>query len=505
MTGQIYAQDGDELSEQNLNESAVTGNAEDYVVRGLGIEGNVDYTALEVSVPSGYCRILTNQQVYRVEVDAVTKTISDNSTHDVFVRIDPATDDDVSVVITQDGSTPTDTYLQIGTIDTNANDAADLNRNPTGSFESVSTERLNSRPYELLGNKTVSVPGDYATIQAACDDAPRWTETNEVYFIDIDNGTYEDFALTNVSGDGDVVLRGDTATPGNVAVKTGYVGGCSATVTVEGVTFLESGNQQRQAGEDCALVAEKNSWVRVTNSNVDTTPTRGLISYNTNVLEASDVNFEGQDQALRVKKDGFISAKFDDLTGSANVVANVISGWAVVDSSDVLAANATDLYQFESGIDDGGVIDVNKSRTITPGNVSQISAYVSADQTASSGSDNTIAFDTTTQDRNGDFDTAGSEFTAPSPGNYRIEAALAIDPDSSDQRHFIKIKNGVGDQLIVNNWYSTTAQLETAHVAETLSLDDGEQIRLTINPDSNNSTIKSGQGTTRLHINRDES
>jgi hypothetical protein len=142
MTGKIYAQGGDDLSEQNINEAAAIANQSDYVVRGLGL--TADYANLELDVSAGMCTILYNKQLYRVFPDAVTKQLISNETNEIFVRIDPSTQDDVSIAITTDGSTPTDPHLKIGEVDTVTNSKTETNRNPDADFVSADVDELNN-------------------------------------------------------------------------------------------------------------------------------------------------------------------------------------------------------------------------------------------------------------------------------------------------------------------------------------------------------------------------
>jgi len=137
MSGTIHLQDGDDLDEQTLGEALRASNQTDYVVQGLDL--TADFQNLELDVASGKARVLDGDRVYHLDVDAVTKSLSDNQTHDVFVRFDPATDDDVSVSVITDGSTPSDSHLLIGTVDTNAAETTETNRNPDAEFESLST------------------------------------------------------------------------------------------------------------------------------------------------------------------------------------------------------------------------------------------------------------------------------------------------------------------------------------------------------------------------------
>lgn len=141
VSGDVLYQGGDDLSETNLTKTAAKSNLTDYVERGLGF--SVDHGANEVTIGSGHAIIQDGAAAYDVFPDQTTLSLPATSgTNYVFLTHDPASDNSISYHIDDADTAPSNPSLKIGTVDT-ANDTSDdtINRDPDGSFETVSIER----------------------------------------------------------------------------------------------------------------------------------------------------------------------------------------------------------------------------------------------------------------------------------------------------------------------------------------------------------------------------
>lgn len=127
-------------------------------------------------------------------------------------------------------------------------------------------------PYEYISENhmTVTVPGDYSTIQAAIDDCPK--NLRHEYIIDVDPGTYQENlvirgvgnqATTGPKGSTDgygtsgepgiIQIIGDTSSPSDISITSAFATGCTGTQspTFWGIEF--SGDPNPHTDEDACV------------------------------------------------------------------------------------------------------------------------------------------------------------------------------------------------------------------------------------------------------------
>lgn len=138
MADKVLFQDGDALSEQNLQEVLALENQTDYVVRGLGFTADFNDDTLDIG--SGYAVIESafNEAFHVFPDSASGLSLTANDVNHVFVDIDP-NNDNITYHIDTDDTDPADPSLKIGTVDTSANTVSELNRNPSVSADKIDT------------------------------------------------------------------------------------------------------------------------------------------------------------------------------------------------------------------------------------------------------------------------------------------------------------------------------------------------------------------------------
>jgi hypothetical protein len=147
----ITAGEGDWLDAANLGAWRHGQNDTDYVVAGLAF--TPDYTTPALDVSAG--KVLVSEQsastvsdhggesrdqrvTYAVEVSARSGVaLTDSAVNEVFVNVDQSGEDAVSIVVTTDGSSPSEPSLKLGEVDTSADTSTETNRDPEASFAGV--------------------------------------------------------------------------------------------------------------------------------------------------------------------------------------------------------------------------------------------------------------------------------------------------------------------------------------------------------------------------------
>lgn len=146
---------------------------------------------------------------------------------------------------------------------------------PESHHETINTNNAtigDSTPYKYISEKhtTVTVPGDYSTIQAAINDCAK--NLRHEYIIDVDSGSYdEDIVVRGVGNQGTtgpegstggfgaegepgiIQIIGDTNSPSNVTITSAFAAGCTGTQapTFWGVEF--SGDPSPFSDEDACV------------------------------------------------------------------------------------------------------------------------------------------------------------------------------------------------------------------------------------------------------------
>jgi len=156
---------------------------------------------------------------------------------------------------------------------------------------------------DRAGQRTITVPGDYSTIQDALDSIEVFPPK---VVIDVSNGTYnEDLVIRNVVGsskDHPVIIhiQGDTATPSNVEINSVYCAGVPTWVRLDGVKLLQNNPYD---DENTPLSIYDTSHFALTNSTYGGGGV-GVVAYGNTVLNLATVDFGAtvlSDDAIRVK------------------------------------------------------------------------------------------------------------------------------------------------------------------------------------------------------------
>jgi hypothetical protein len=150
MADHSFPQSGDPDDAANFAEHLGRTNITDYVEYGLALQ-NIDYAALTFDVSEGKCFLLgdtetaasTGETRHRVDhvvhLDArAGLALTDGAVNHVFVDGNVGTNDSPTIVVNTTGAAPSDSSLKIGEIDTSADTATELNRDPSGDFEAAS-------------------------------------------------------------------------------------------------------------------------------------------------------------------------------------------------------------------------------------------------------------------------------------------------------------------------------------------------------------------------------
>lgn len=114
MTGEIYPQNGDQLSQAQLSKFRALQGFVDFVVEGIALSS--DYTNNVVDITAGYAIVQDGAQVWDVRPDADSKAFTDGTTNYLYLVADIAADT-VSYTVNTTGTEPTDPALLVGTID----------------------------------------------------------------------------------------------------------------------------------------------------------------------------------------------------------------------------------------------------------------------------------------------------------------------------------------------------------------------------------------------------
>lgn len=132
MTGEIYPQSGDQLSQAQLAKFRAMQGFVDYVVHGISLTS--DYTNNVVDISAGYAVIQDGAKVWDVRPDAANDlAFTDADVNYVYLVADVAADT-VSYTINTTGTEPTDPALLVGTIDDPNTTTTENNRaSPAGA------------------------------------------------------------------------------------------------------------------------------------------------------------------------------------------------------------------------------------------------------------------------------------------------------------------------------------------------------------------------------------
>ena len=149
---------GDQLSEGNLGKVLLSENKKDYVDRGGGITGPTN-GEITVEAAQAFIEDTASEQLYKVypssETLALPNTSGDNY---LYITFDPATQNSATYEITdtQGSGLTNPVSLLWAVIDGGAGTYETRNDAPSGTFESVNTERLNITDYSAVLEKTTS-------------------------------------------------------------------------------------------------------------------------------------------------------------------------------------------------------------------------------------------------------------------------------------------------------------------------------------------------------------
>lgn len=185
MADHSFPQSGDPDDAANFAEHLGRSNITDYVEYGLALQ-NIDYGALTFDVSEGKAYLLgdtetaasTGETRHRVDhvvhLDArAGLALTDGAVNHVFVDGNIGTNDSPAIVVNTTGAAPSDSSLKIGEIDTGADTATELNRNPSADFEAATI------------HERFTVP-TYATLSDVPDDLPPGSQV----FVESENQLY---------------------------------------------------------------------------------------------------------------------------------------------------------------------------------------------------------------------------------------------------------------------------------------------------------------------------
>lgn len=173
-SGLSAAGDGDPLDAANFGAVAYSPNTSDAILSGLGLV-NPDYTGVTIDVESGVAKASdtnvttpndgTRQSVvYNAEADARSGlALTDNAVNHVYLDIENAADDSLSIVINTTGTAPSDPSLKLGEVDT-----------------------VNDTTSSQWNLKTESGELSYPSATAATSEAGNLTDGTVVYTRDTD-------------------------------------------------------------------------------------------------------------------------------------------------------------------------------------------------------------------------------------------------------------------------------------------------------------------------------
>ena len=137
-----------------------------------------------------------------------------------------------------------------------------------------------------------------------------------------------------------------------------------------------------------------------------------------------------------------------------------------------------------------GTITVSDGVTLTGQSYPAFEAYLSGDQTISSGANTTVAFDTEVIDTNSAYDTSSYEFTVPAneAGKYFVYThcygTSQASAELADQTLRIQKDDGSGYSLYKDTQTDYTGnkiQADNIHLSAIMDLAVGDKIRVQIN------------------------
>ena len=229
-----------------------------------------------------------------------------------------------------------------------------------GDLRGVAAAEVGTDPQRsLVSNSPVSVtvPGDYDTIQAAIDDIPL--NDRHKYDISIDDGDYaEDLhikpGLTQRVPEGETAERtqiriiGNSTTPSNVTVNSLFVDSLQGMgLHVKGIEFTSTTPFDNEG--TAIAVYGCPGRVLIDTCNVAGTQTAAVLSY-ASYVTADGVDFGGQDHAGEAKHGGRLTIR--QATGSFSSIGLLArrsdSTGCIVDSSG-LTNNGTDWVDSRGG------------------------------------------------------------------------------------------------------------------------------------------------------------
>ena len=173
------APDGDNADAANFGALADHPNLRDYKVSGL--EVTPDYGVPDFDLSDGKAFISDTAAtaktsgenrdqgvLYEVEVSARSGiSLADNDVNYVYLDVDLSTDDNVSIVVNQSDSSPSNTSLKIAEVDTSNDTKTEINQNPESVLEFlILTTSLQNATYQTLS------------------DVPSLNEGEQVYVFD---------------------------------------------------------------------------------------------------------------------------------------------------------------------------------------------------------------------------------------------------------------------------------------------------------------------------------
>lgn len=227
-------------------------NSTDFVIEGFNFTPS--YSTPSVSVSTGVAKISATQTktpdhsddggsdsktVNRVEFavqtsSSITVSLTDGATNEIYIDIDPSTKDYVDILAFSDGSTPSNPYLHIGTVDTTNNTATERNREPEVTARDISVP---TGTVTVQGNEVLTTADDIQTdventdgttlvpnvgaIQAGTDlaftdDGDGTTTLDFTAEGSVDAGTLDGIDSTGfIQADGSISMSGNFDVAGN--------------------------------------------------------------------------------------------------------------------------------------------------------------------------------------------------------------------------------------------------------------------------------------------------
>jgi len=324
----------------------------------------------------------------------------------------------------------TDEYQIDGTTHAEKDANGDIEHKP----DVVNTGNNPTRQLRTQGpQRTVTVPGDYSTIQAAVDSAGLFNEQSLV--INVDSGTYdEDVLLNNINtghpdegnSPGSMFLNGDTDNPSNVEVNSITMVGCNGYVSPIVQGFTTTGQTPYETSDAEVAIGGCNGVA------VRTIRFRGTADFPAcNIYqsraEVRDLDFGSgrYSKALQVKQDSVVTAT--NCTGSAT------RAYDESDGSIISVKGPTTIDGFRE-VESGIIIDRTTRvahGTNTPPDEMSLGSNISLDTV---GQYERLTFDTDVRSKLGSVDTGTGTYTVAVEGDYKVRAHITFNSTNDNDR-----------------------------------------------------------------------